>query len=354
MKIPRVYTQYGRYYYVQDLEERNPKSGRPKQRWIALTRVDAGEAELHKALAELLGQPAEPIGNMPALLKEFRAVHLPGLTVDVRTEYERMYDAIAKGFRRFDAGDVEPGDVIKFLNDNFTGKLNSKGKYKARLSTFFSWCVLNSHAGVKVNPCREIKLSAPPRRKGKMNAAIYWKIHEALTPMGQCFLELTYLSRQRPTEIRLLRDSHVGPERIRFVPTKTERSSAAEVDILITPEIRAVLERARALRPHKKVVQLERRRDAFIIQTRDGGGFSKSGFYEVWRDALEKAELLGRNITTRDIRPFAGAAMERLGYSKEEIQKSFAHSSVTTTEVYLDQHRDRLSDARLPLPERKT
>jgi hypothetical protein len=147
--------------------------------------------------------------------------------------------------------------------------------------------VLNSHTGVKVNPCREIKMSRPPKRRGKLNAERFWKIHDALTPMGQCFLELTYLTRQRPTEIRLLRDSHIGgrADYIHFVPTKTEDSRRPlEVDVLITPEIRAAIERARALRPQRKVVDLERRRDPFIIQTRTGDGYSKNGLYEVWRD----------------------------------------------------------------------
>jgi len=351
MKIRRVYIQAGRYYYVQDLEERNPRTGRPKQKWMPLTRVEDGEAVLHQALAELLGQPPVRSGNMPALLQEFRKQHLPALAFEVRREYERMFDVIAKGFAQFDAAEVEPGHVITFLG-NFAGKTNTRGKYKARLSTFFSWCVLNSHTGVKVNPCREIKLSAPPKRKGKINAEIYWKIHDALSPIGKCFLELTYLTRQRPTEIRLLRESAIGAERIHFAPTKTEDSSGEEVDVLITPEIRACLERARALRPSPKVVELERRRDPYIIQTRDGDSYSKTGLYEVWRDALAAAGLAGRNITTRDIRPFALATMEKMGIPLREIQLAAAHSTITTTEGYLDQHRERLSDVRLPLPPR--
>ncbi len=46
MKIKRVFAQDGRYYYIQDLPERRP-SGRPKQRWIPLSRVDEGEAAEH-------------------------------------------------------------------------------------------------------------------------------------------------------------------------------------------------------------------------------------------------------------------------------------------------------------------
>lgn len=356
MKLTRVTAQNGRYYYIQDLEERNPKTGRPKQKWRALTRVDEGEAPLVKALGELLGEPAERQGSIKAHIEEFKKGHYPSVTPLVRGEYDRMFDVISAGFQPFDSDQVEPGDIITFLQDNFAAKLNTRSKYKGLLSQFFSWCVLNSHTGVKVNPCREIKMSRPPKRKGKMNAERYWKIHDQLTPAGQCFQDLMFLTLQRPTEIRLLRDSHVGPEAfpnyIHFVPTKTEDETAQDVHVLITPEIRGTIERARALRPKKKVVELRHRDDPFIIQTRTGDGFSKGGIYEVWRAGVDAAGYRGMNITTRDVRPYALKAMEDAGHSLREIQKSAVHASVTTTEGYLDQHRDRLSDVRLVLPVR--
>ncbi|HXC41743.1 MAG TPA: tyrosine-type recombinase/integrase, partial [Burkholderiales bacterium] len=251
--------------------------------------------------------------------------------------------------------EVEPGDILSFLadpklgaNSRFT-KLNTRGKYKARLSTFFSWCVLNkAKTGVQVNPCREIKLKAPPKQRGKMNAAVYWALYDALSPMGQCFLELMYLTRQRPTEIRLLRESHIGPERIRFKPGKTEGTSGEEVEIVRTPEINACLERARALRPKEKVTTLAKRRDPFIIQTRDGDGYAKNGIYEVWRDGVDAAGCKG--ITTRHVRAFALSEMEKMGISLREIQLSAAHSDLATTQIYLDQYRERFSNVRMPRP----
>lgn len=355
MKLKRVQESNGRYYYIRDLEERRA-SGKPKQKWIPLSRVDEGEAALHAALAALLGEPAERAGDLVTHLADFRKHHLPTLGSDtVRKEYGRMFDVIATAFEEFNAADVEPGDVEAFLSDNFAGKLNTAGKYKARLSTFFAWCVRNSRTGVKVNPCREIRLSRPPKQRGKMNAAVYWQLHGALPPMGRCFLELAFLTLQRPTEIRLLRESQINPpERpgyIHFLPTKTEESSGEEVYVPITPEIQASLDRARALRPQRKVELLDRRRDPFIIQTRAGDGYSKNGLYEIWRDACAATGTKG--VTTRHIRPFAGAMAKKSGYTKEDVQLAYAHALMGTTEGYLDQHRERVSEVRLPLPERK-
>lgn len=353
-KLTRVTEQHGRYYYVQDLEERNPKTGRPKQRWHKLSRVDAGQAALVKSLEEILGTPEAPQGNLKTHFEEWKLVHYPGVKPGQRGEYDRMIEKIAIAFKPFDSDQVEPGHIIKFLQDNFAAKLNARSKYKGLLSSFFSWCCINSHTRVKVNPCREIKMSRPPKRKGKMNAERFWKIHDALTPMGQCALELLYYTRQRPTEIRLLRDSHIDPEGrpgyIHFLPTKTEDETGQDVYIRATPEIRAVLARARALRQPRKIVGL--RDDPFIIQTRTGDRYSKNGFYEPWRDAIDAAGYKGMNITWKDVRPYALARMEELGHDLREIQNSAVHSSVTTTEGYLDQHRVRLSDASIGLPER--
>lgn len=351
MKLRRVYKQDGRYYYVQDLAERNPRTGRPRQKWHPLTRVDEGEAALHQALAALLGEPQKRQGNMPVLVKAFLKEHLKGLTLGVADEYERMFDVIEKAFEQFDVGQVKPGTVRAFLLGNFGDKPTARHHYKARLSTFFSWCVLNDH--LQVNPCRELRLKAPPKRKGQMTAERFWRIWDKLTPMGRCFLELLFLTRQRPTEIRLLRESAIGDTHIHFVPTKTEDSSGEEVYILRTPEINAVLERARALRPPSgTVVPLQRRRDPFIIQTRDGDGYTKNGLYEVWRDAVNAAGEDCRGVTTRDVRPFALKAMEDAGYDLKQIKLSAAHALTATTEGYLNQHRDRVSDARIALPPR--
>jgi integrase len=352
MKLKNVHQRHGRWYYIRSLEKRSPKTGRPLQRWEPLTRVADGEAALLKAMAGLLGEPVDRAGNMERLLDAFKGERLRHLgSAVVRKEYERMYAVIAKAFKQFDANQVTPGVVLEFI-DQFSATPNTRRKYKARLSTFFSWCVLNAH--LQVNPCREIRVKAPPRQRGGLNAEIYWRLHDALTPMGKCFLELSFLTCQRPTEIRELRESRIDPAYakgyIHFVPSKTEASSGEEVFTKITPEIRACLARARALRPERKVAFLERARDPFIIQTRDGDGYSKNGLYEVWRAAVNQAGCKG--ITTRHIRPFALWKMKEAGHDMPAIQLSAAHSSITTTEGYLNQHRPRLSDVRLALPER--
>jgi len=347
MKIKRVHVKNGRYYYVEALAERNPSTGRPVKKWTPLTRVADGEPALLKALAGLLDPPRKREGNMKPLLADFRAAHLPDLTAGVRKEYERMLDIVAAAFIEFDVANVNPSDVLIFLG-NFSEHRTARRHYKARLSTFFSWCVVNKEkTGVIANPCRELRLKAPPKRKAKMDAAVFWKINDNLSESGKCFEELMFLTTARPTEIRLLRESQIGST-IRFRPTKTSDTSGATVDWPITPQIAAVIERARAL---QKVKPLHGG-DAFLLQTTGGTAFTKSGMNSVWRRGCGKAGIEG--VTTRDVRPFALTFAEKvLGHPLEDLRKAAAHTTMSTTEGYLDQYRQVVSPVTMVLPERK-
>ena len=354
MKITRVYQKGPSYYYAEDLPEVNPKTRRPKQKWHRLCRIDAGEAALHAALAQFKQQAPE-LGNMKTLIADFERDHYKTLTFGVRKEYERMFKVIADEFEDFDASDVEAGDIVQFLNLHFAKKATARGHYKARLSTFFSWCVLNKgKTGVAFNPCREIKLAKPPKRKGKMNADVYWKMADALPEVGQRFLELTYLTRQRPTEIRLLRESAILADRIRFEPSKTEGSSGEYVEIIRSARINKILKRLRELRAERmkdrKVVSLDEQRDPYLLVSEDGTPFTKSGLNTLWRRARKAAKV--GNVTTRDIRPFALSEMERAGHPVEKIREAAAHTTTDMTEHYLNQHRERFSSIVLSVPKR--
>lgn len=351
MSVTRVYPKGGSWYYVEDLEERNPRTGRPKQKWHKLCRIDAGEAALHEALAALHSQPLDR-GNMGARITAFREAHFKTLTFGVRKEYERMFDVIAEAFADFDDREVRPGDVLDFLNDNFADHLTARGHYKARLSTFFAWCVLKGF--IAVNPCREVKLRRPPKRKGKMSAAVYWAMHDALPEAGRLFLELTYLTRQRPTEIRLLRESWIKPDRIRFEPSKTERSSGEHVEIVRSARINELLDRLRALRAERmrrrKVVSITEQQDAYLLVNEHGQPYTRSGLNTLWRRGREKAGH--RQVTTRHIRPFALSEMERAGHPLAKIREAAAHTKTGQTEDYLNQHRERFSTVVITPPAR--
>ena len=67
-------------------------------------------------------------------------------------------------------------------------------------------------------------------------------------------------------------------------------------------------------------------------------------------DAREASGLTSTSVTTRDVRPYALKCTEDVGADMREIQKAAVHASLTTTEGYLEQHRDRLVEVRLLIP----
>ncbi len=391
VKLKRVYVYHGRYWYAQDLEEKRP-NGKPKQKWHRLTRVSDGEPALLQALAEFLSageeataagqvaryvddylktklphahdaaalgrsvaallgknQQPEQDGNLPGYIDDYLKVKRPELTSgDVKKEYERMFGEIKKDLGAFNVDQVTPGDILQWLNARWGNKPTTRRAYKARLSGFFSWCVLKRLR--EANPCREIQVKKPPKRRATVTSPeIYHALRDALPANLQCFIDLCFLTTARPTEIRLLMESQIQDGIIHFVPTKTEETSAATVDWPITPEIDAVLKRARSLNK----LQAVRKGDAPVIQTRDGSPYSRMGLFSIWERARKKAEKRVPGcvkVTTRDIRPYALTCAEKAGARIEDLRKAAAHTSTGTTEGYLDQYRQVVSPIRMTLP----
>lgn len=343
MKLKNVTIKFNRYYYIQNLEERSAKTGKPKQKWHALTRVDEGEAALLAAMAALLAVDNRPAYDMPERINEFKKSHFPSVSASVRKEYERMFDVIAHGFEKFNVADVLPGDVLDFLHQ-FDATPTARHSYKARLSTFFSWCVNHNH--VTVSPMRELRMAKPPKTIGKWTPEKFWKLHAALSPIGQAFLELCFLTRQRSTEIRLLQESSIGATHITFKPSKTEKSSGEETEILITPDIQNALDRARKLAKVKSLPG----GSGYLIQTSGGAPYTATGLRSMFARACQDAGL--PMLTPKSVRPFALKAMESAGHDLREIQKAAAHTTSAMTEGYLNQYRDRVSNAVTALPDK--
>jgi integrase len=347
MKIARVTQKHGRHYYVQDLEERNPKTGRPKQIWHRLTRVSEGDKALLDALSALLGTvPGDGHGNMKAKIGEYLKVKLPELTPGVRTEYQRILEKVGDAFAEFDVPEIRPGDVLEYLNKEFADKPGAKRHYKARISGFFSWCILQDLC--QVNPCSEVKLKREPKRKTKWTDKLFHDVRDRLSPMHQCYHDLSFLLYQRTTDVRLLKRSQIRDGVIHFEPSKTIRSSGKEVDIPITPAIQAVLDRAAEISRNWKVVC------AYVLHTRGGTAYTPTGIYSAYKRADEQIHGMGNRVglNPKALRPYAATSAKKQGYDLAQLQVGLAHTSVKTTEGYVHQHEVPVSAISLALPQR--
>lgn len=342
-KWPGIQIKAGRYYWTVTSEERG-KNGRRKVAWVGLTRVSEGEPSMLEALAEKkrAANPATRRGNLPDLLAEYMKVKLVELhSTYAQAEYRRILSTFGEEFEEFDVDQVTPREILGYLS-GWAKKPTARKAIKARISSFFSWCVLAGK--VTTNPCAEIRLSGAARRGARMTAERFHAIREHMPPLGQCILDMLFLSMQRTHDVRLLRESQIGDAVIEFTPTKTKEKTGKSVRVPITPEIQAVIDRARSMQRVRKVGQ----GDAYLFQIDGGTPYSKTGFNSMWRRAREAAGLTG--VASTDVLPYAMSCASAAGYDVEQLQVARAHALVTTTAGYLAHHSTPDSAVRLSLP----
>lgn len=333
MKIKRISISHGRYYKSVD----EYVDGKRRQRQIPLSRVDAGEAALFLALAELEKKAEQ--GNCPARIDEFTKTYLLTLSASCKKEYGRVYEDCKKALSNLNTEDVTPADVLDVIEQLDTPRM--KHHYKARLSTFFRWCASKRYA--EGNPCRDISISLPVAKRVEWTPVAWHAIRDKLSPMLQCYVDLCFLLYQRNTDVRLLKLTQIDDAGVRNTPVKTVKSSGKNVTVPMTPEIKSVLERAAELRKGFKLATI------YVISKPDGQPYKASGIRSAWNRAQVDAGVEG--YTTKSIRPYAASIAKRSGYSLEAIQVGLAHTSKGTTEGYMERHAESVSEITLKLPQ---
>lgn len=345
--LPRgVRPKFGALYLIENVKVADEW----KYLWHRLCAIADGQAAMYTALGKIKAKPVHR--NFRESIERFKTQYLPGCSASWRKEADRMLEVIAQAFEDFDVDGPDAADVIAFT-DQFKSALAAAHHYKAMLSTFFRWSI-----GKRLrqdNPCREVWLDKPKKKKLIWTPEIFHKVRDAMLvskdgrknsagPMMQCYMDLSFLIYQRATDVRLLRWSQIRNGVIYFQPTKTRESSGVQLEVEITPEIQVVLDRARQLARVKPI----RSGDAFVIQTKGGSAFTRSGIYSAFLRAGERVDLKG--INPKSLRPFAATQAKKAGYTLEELQEGLGHTNISTTEGYVRKHEIRHSIVRMTLP----
>ncbi|WP_247538469.1 tyrosine-type recombinase/integrase [Ralstonia pseudosolanacearum] len=340
----RVYRKGPSYYWVRHTDGK----------WIRLCSVTDGETRMLERLAEEKRKIEVDATErtMSRLVAIYITKHAADYAESYRDEWRRRGETIRTAFRNFEIEQVDAAACEDFLTENWHDKPTAQKAMKAWLSGFFSWAVRRKH--LQVNPVREVKVKKPPRRTVYITPAHFVAIRNALAlaadgkktptgPMMQVFVDLCYLTCQRSTEIRNLRwaDIDWDARLIRFVPTKTENSSGEAVDWPITPEIEAVLRRAKKLEPIG---------GEYIVRDKHGNPKTTAACRDAWNDAKARAGLATAKYTVKDIRAQALTDAKKAGYDIEALQVASAHTDRSTTEGYIKQREVPISTVHLKLP----
>lgn len=299
--------------------------------------------------SELAKRKALPsLDKIPAAVAQFKIENLPALSESSRKEHARILSVFSNEFAEFRVDEVTGADIKRSIRNLYAGKLSAAKAYKSRISTFFRWCVTEA-AICKINPCREVETKKPIPRKTPWTDKLFLDVREKLSPMMQCYHDLSVLLIQRTTDVRHLMRSRIRDGVIRFEPTKTEDSSGGAVDIPITPAIQEVLDRAEKLCKLSSI----NGGDSPVIQTSHGSPYTRSGIYSAYLradKALHGDNILGLN--PKALRPYATTLAKRQGYSTEQLKDNLVHTSIKTTEGYIQRHDVPVSAVKIALPSR--
>ena len=129
-----------------------------------LCRVKDGIPMMYDALAKRLAN-----GNLervPAAVAAFKQKWLADLAPSTRKEHGRLLDVFSDEFQEFRVDQVTAKDIKRSARNLFPGKLSAARAYKARISTFFTWCIRDQSLRDD-NPCSEVWLKKPLKRKDK-------------------------------------------------------------------------------------------------------------------------------------------------------------------------------------------
>lgn len=361
LALTRIYIKGRRFYYFSALPMLNPKTGK-LAKWHSLCSVDDGELKARELAQSIAGGDFSVTGrgDFPSWISKYadsvlqvREAKRPRdaarlqLFKSRNKEIRRTCEFIALAFADFNVSQVLPVDVAQFV-DQWAGR-RAASYYLSRLSSFMSWA---ARRGLRAdNPCRDVSVEKPVSRPRYLTHAEFVAVRNALAvgldgrqnssgAMLQCYVDLCYLLYQRTTEIRLLRWSDVEKSHIHFKPTKTESSSGASVDVPVTAQIQAVLDRARSI---------GRIRSVYVIHNLRGSVYTASGLRTAWARACIRAGVV--DATLKDIRAKALTDAKKAGFSIQQIQTGAVHTDEKQTGQYIKRRQVPVSEVVLTLPE---
>ncbi|RQO38649.1 hypothetical protein DBR37_01780 [Herminiimonas sp. KBW02] len=367
----RVYLKNGAYRFYSAELITDPKDGKQK-RWITLAPEAAGESAMLLALGALLQDKKSLTGSMPYVCDQFRLHKLGRYSVETQATYKQYLETIATAFEDFAAAQVTTKSCADFIRTNFADKPNTAQKYVALMRRLFKYVI--SELGLRHdNPLDQIDLSnyetvrrevlpthdqvqairtagmtSTPR---KSTGATY---PTASGPMFCCLIDIAYLLWQRAIDVRTLKESQIVDGYIRFKPSKTAKSSGKTVDIVITPQIQEVLDRARAIKKGYKV-NGQPLITPYLFPTMKGEPYSKSGLFSMWDRARDRLGI-GKDsppherIQFRDLRALGATDAAKSGEQRQAIQTRLAHTSGKTSDIYIKESVPERSSIEQKLP----
>lgn len=319
---PRVYFKHGAFYYVL-------RDGT----WDRLG------TDLAAAIAEgKRRNEGTHYGTMKWWYAEFLAhcQRRVGKPKSQRGISQRTYDDYKAAQERLDAyfGDMIPPDVLPedvggYLEEGAeAGRPVRANREKAALSACFSWLMLQSEAGVRINPCRGVRRNPEEARDRYVEDAEYRAVHAAAGRSVRIMMGLVYRTLQRPDDVMRWSAANLGMRDGRRVLRLSQSKTATALEIAINPEIEEILADIGVV-PGQKVVALHQP----FVHRLDGRAYTYDGLCANLKHAQEKAKV--ESFGFQDLKAKGATDMYLAGVPIAEISALCGHKSIKTTEIYI-------------------
>lgn len=294
---PCVYPKHGAYWYVK------------KGKW---TRLGDTLASALRAYAERFEAPQ---GTMDKLIDSAMDVIKPGLKRNTVRQYEIAARKLKAAFVEFSPEQVTPKHVAGFKT-GMVATPNMCNRCLSLLRQVFDYAL--EHEMVDSNPAIGIRRHEEKKRTRLLSDKEYDAIYAKAGPRLQIIIDLLYLTGQRITAVLKIHRSDITEAGVRFPQHKTDTKRI----IKMTPELKAVIDRAKAL--GGGVTSLT------LLRGRGGKAPDYRSVRLQWDNACQAAGVEDANL--HDIRAKAATDAEKQGLNATAL---LGHTNVQQTRRYL-------------------
>lgn len=316
-------------------------------------RLGATMAEMYVELAKFVDK-AKPLHTMGAVFDRFLLEKLPLLAPRTQSDYRGYIENLRRYFSDAPPADVTARDVFTYRAKRAESSITQANREKSCLSSVMTAAV--EWGLMKTNACREVPKLHEGERDRYVSDDEFMAVYELATPTLQIAMDLATITGQREGDLLKLpcNDPRVYTKQgMVFKLGKSKRRHPRHGQIVETaktlvvewsPELRAVIERARSLGPQLRPA---------LICTTEGERYTESGFRSNWHKLLVKATTPGPNgeppalaewFTFHDLRAKRASDAEDV----LEANEALAHDDMKTTQkVYRRKPRKARAGAKV-------
>jgi integrase len=314
---PRMQKKGGSYYWTPFVDG--------KVKWVPLGN-DYVQALLkwrdHEGLSEGAATVAQLLDNaLSALVNRKKPKPLAPGTL---REFSRACNTLKPSFEGFRPMDLTPAEVAQYLEKRSAPV--AANREVSFLST--AWDLARRRGWINLpNPCLGVGRNPEKKRKRIGRPAEIAALVAPQRPEADMVM-LTLMTAIRQADLRFLTRHAIEDEGLRVKPQKTDDSTEVELFFRWTPELLALIDRAKARAAKVGSIYLfpaSRGR-------RRGQPYTRNSFVSVYRKYFARCKVEG--LTWHDLRRTALNKIRDV-HGKDAAQVLAGHSSMVTTEGYL-------------------